>query len=250
MEKKISKETSLLIESLEYVLKAENSALNAYYDEYGDPEGDPLWQESPIKESVDNLKQTIKITIGDFMERRMGEKDSQEFNYKIYDIMLGKEQKRIYLNISEGKIQRRTDGGVQSFDFVEGNLEKIYSKDRAFRGEKVPYWYLDIRDPKTKDLYSLGISAKSGVWRSIILSLGSEEFNPLLPVKINPYKKGEYDRVSVYSGDQRLDWVSDLPPVEEIEVQGQKIKSVAKRERYILSLVEKTNSRVSNTPRG
>lgn len=78
MEKKISKETSRLIESLEYVLKAENSALNAYYDEYGDPEGDPVWQESQIKKSIEDLKRSIKITIGDFMERRMGEKDSQE----------------------------------------------------------------------------------------------------------------------------------------------------------------------------
>lgn len=158
--------------------------------------------------------------------------------------MLGQEQKRIYLNISEGKIQRRTDRGVQSFDYVEGDLEKIYSKDREFRGEKVPYWYLDIRDPKSGDLYSLGISAKSGVWRSLVLSLGSGGFNPLLPVKINPYKKGDYDRVSVYSGDQRLDWVSELPPVEEIEVQGQRIKSVAKREEFISDLVKKINSRI------
>jgi len=159
--------------------------------------------------------------------------------------MLGQEQKRVYLNISEGKIRRQTDQGVQTFDFVEGDLEKIYTRDREFRGERVPYWYLDIRDRSTGDLYSLGISAKSGVWRSLILSLGSEDFNPLLPVKINPYKRGQYDRVSVYSGDQRLDWVSDLPPVEEIVVQGQRIKSVAKREEFISEIVQRVNSKLS-----
>lgn len=164
--------------------------------------------------------------------------------------MLGQEKKRIYLNISGGKIQRRVNERVQSFDYVEGDLEKIYQREREFRGEKVPYWYLDIRDPKTGDLYSLGISARSGVWRSLILSLGSEDFNPLLPVKISPYKKGDYDRVSVYSGDQKLDWVSDLPPVEEVVIQGQKITSVAKREIYISDLVKKINTKITGTEIG
>lgn len=159
--------------------------------------------------------------------------------------MLGKEQKRIYLNISEGKIRKQTEKGVQMFDYVVGDLERIYSRDREFQGEKVPYWYLDLRDGDTGDLYSLGISARSGAWRSLILALGSEDFNPLLPVKISTYKSGQYDRVCVYSGDQRLSWVSDLPPVEEIEAQGRKIKSVAKREEFISGLVQNINSRIT-----
>ena len=50
--------------------------------------------------------------------------------------------------------------------------------------------------------------------------------------------------VSVYSGEKRLDWVSDLPPIEEIEVQGQRVKSTAKRDQYISSLVDQVNSRL------
>lgn len=168
--------------------------------------------------------------------------------------MLGQEQKRIYLNIAEGKVVKRTDRGTEKYDFVSGDLERIYSREREFRGERVPYWYLDLRDPKTGDLYTLGINASSGVWRCIIFSLGSPDFNPLLPLKVSPYVKGDYSRVSVYSGDKRLDWVSGIPPVEEIEIaEGRIVRSVEKREDFIVSLVDRINERLTDTqtaPRG
>ena len=143
--------------------------------------------------------------------------------------MLGRIQRRHYLNISGGKIVQRTESGrTLSFDFVEGILEGISQKDREFRGEKVPYWYIDLRDPQTGGLYSLGVGASSGVWRSLI--------------RISPYKRGEYDRVSVHQGGERLDWVSDLPPVEEVEVSpGKRVKSVEKREVFISGIVQRIN---------
>ena len=156
--------------------------------------------------------------------------------------MLGLIQRRHYLNISGGKIVQRTESGrTLSFDFVEGILEGISQKDREFRGEKVPYWYIDLRDPQTGELYSLGVGASSGVWRSLILSLGScKDF--LLPIRISPYKRGEYDRVSVHQGGERLDWISDLPPVEEVEVSpGKRVKSVEKREVFISGIVQRIN---------
>ena len=156
--------------------------------------------------------------------------------------MLGRIQRRHYLNISGGKIVQRTESGrTLSFDFVEGILEGISQKDREFRGEKVPYWYIDLRDPQTGELYSLGVGASSGVWRSLILSLGScKDF--LLPIRISPYKRGEYDRISVHQGGERLDWISDLPPVEEVEVSpGKRVKSVEKREVFISGIVQRIN---------
>ena len=159
--------------------------------------------------------------------------------------MLGnKTEQKIYLNITEGKVVRRTDRGVLKYDYVQGNLERIYPREREFRGEKVPYWYIDLKDSKTGDIYSLGLRSSSGVWRSIILSLGSAD-HFLLPVRIAPYRKGEYDKVLVYLGEDRLDWISELPPVEEVEVQGQIIKSTAKRDEFIVSLVERVNKKVS-----
>lgn len=158
--------------------------------------------------------------------------------------MLGQEAKRIYLNIAEGKIVKRTERGTEKYDYVSGDLERIYPREREFRGERVPYWYIDIRDTKTGDLYTLGINASSGVWRGIIFCLGSPELNPLLPVKISPYMSGDYSRVSVYSGETKLDWVSGIPPVEEVEVDGRRIKSVQRREEFISGLVESLNERL------
>ena len=155
--------------------------------------------------------------------------------------MLGQREKKTYLNIADGKVVRRTEGGkVERYDYVEGLLERIYTKEREFRGEKVPYWYLDLRDSKTGEVYSLGVGASSGVWRSLILSLGSCT-NFLLPLRISPYRKGDFDRVSVYSGEDKLEWVSDLPPVEEVEVGGRRIKSVEKREEFISGIVDRIN---------
>ena len=76
-DKKISKETALLIESLEYILKAENSALQAYWERYGEDGGEGLWEKSVVKESIEDLKQSLKLTIGDFMEVTMGEEQYQ-----------------------------------------------------------------------------------------------------------------------------------------------------------------------------
>ena len=51
--------------------------------------------------------------------------------------MLGQKDKRIYLNIAEGKIVKRTDQRVEVYDYLEGDLERIYPKEREFRGENI-----------------------------------------------------------------------------------------------------------------
>lgn len=161
--------------------------------------------------------------------------------------MLGNTERetRVYLNITNGKIVLKTERGTQKYDFVQGILERIYPKEREFRGEKVPYWYIELRDQETKSLYTLGLNASSGVWRSIILSLGSAK-SFKTPVRIKPYKSGDFDKVVVYSGEDKLDWVSDLPKVEEIQLEGKVVKSTTKRDSFIKSLVEQVNELVKN----
>lgn len=155
--------------------------------------------------------------------------------------MLGQNDETIYLNISEGKIVQRKEGKTLRFDYVEGQLERIYRKDREFRGEKVPYIYIDLRDSETGTLYSLGVNAEGGVWRGIILSLGScPEF--ISPIKICPYVKGAYTRAVVYSGGVKMSWVEGLPPVAEVQVGSKTIKDVSQRENFIAQIVERINN--------
>lgn len=150
--------------------------------------------------------------------------------------------RKIYLNIKEGAIVRRTDAGEEKYAFVEGAVEKIYQKERNFRGEAVMYWYIDLRDG-SGELYSLGFPYGSNTFKSIILSLATA--TDLQQVKIKPYTANGYDKVVCYANGVKLDWISkQLPPVEEVVFGGRRVKDDSKRMAYISSLVEEIGKQV------
>lgn len=158
--------------------------------------------------------------------------------------MLGEiksEDKRIYLNVKDGAVVRRTATGDQRFAYVSGAVEKIYTRDRSFRGETVKYWYIDMRDP-AGELYSIGFSYRSNVFKGIVLSLATA--GTLNDVKIEPYIKNNYEKVIVYQGGNKLDWiVKSLPAVEVVTVGGREVKDDTKRMNYISSLVQAINEK-------
>lgn len=155
-----------------------------------------------------------------------------------------KRGRKYYLTISEGQISHSEDGKREYFASVSGTLEKIYKQERNFNSETVQYWYIDIRGEKD-ELYSISLPYKSGVFKSIILALASEPAIALSPIKIEPYKKGDFTKVVVSSGDKRLDWVTkELPAVEEFRVSGQIFKDDTKRMAYINTLVQEINTRL------
>lgn len=161
--------------------------------------------------------------------------------------MLGEETRRArryYLTISDGQVVHSENGEKKYYSFVEGKLEKIYKLERNFNGETVLYWYIDIRGEKD-ELYSLSLPFKSGVFKSIVLSLASEPTVALGTIKIEPYKKGDYTKVVTYCNVKKLDWiVKELPAVETIRIAGQPVKDDTKRMEYIESLVRQINARL------
>ncbi len=158
------------------------------------------------------------------------------------------DRRKTYLNIKEGAIVRRTPEGTEErYSYVEGRLEAISQKERTFRGEVVVYWYLDLRDTESGELYSLGFSYASNTFKSIILQLASKEGLESLKngsiVRIEPYTKNGYDKVQVWGEGVKLDWVSkQLPPIEETTIGGRRIKDDSKRMAYISSLAEQVKS--------
>jgi len=162
--------------------------------------------------------------------------------------MLGEikdERKRIYLNIKDGAVVRRTENGEQRFAYVTGAVENIYTRDREFRGETVKYWYINLRDP-SGELYSIGFSFRSNVFKSIVMSLASA--GSLNDIKIAPYVKNNYEKVIVYEGDKKLDWFTkELPPIETVAVDGREIKNDFKRMGFISSVVDKINAKISGS---
>lgn len=156
-----------------------------------------------------------------------------------------KREKIVFLNVKDGKILRRDGLALEEFDFVEGTLEKIYTKEREFNGERVLYWYIPLRDDNG-DLYLLGLPYSSGTFKGIVLSLANDEsLTPLSTIKIETYYKDGRTKVSVYDQGKKLNWITkDLPPVMERQVGGRTIKDDSERMSYISSLVDGINNRV------
>lgn len=158
-------------------------------------------------------------------------------------------RQKTYLNVKNGAIVRRTETGEEEyFSYVEGILSSIFQKGRTFRGEKVVYWYIDLRDEEG-ELYSIGLPFSNNVFKSIVLSLSSDRGIEMIrkgaTIKIEPYRRDTYDKVNVYADGEKLDWgVKTLPPIEEVSIGGRTIKDDSKRMELIVSLAEKVKSNI------
>lgn len=150
--------------------------------------------------------------------------------------------KRVYLSIAEGKVVHTTsDKKKEYYSYVEGRLERIYQRERDFNGEKVLYWYINLRGSK-KELYSISLPYKSGTFKSIVLALASCSTLGLQDVKIEPYIKNNFTKVIVSVGGTRLDWVvKELPEVSEVLIAGQRVKDDTKRMELIEHYVDEIN---------
>ena len=155
-------------------------------------------------------------------------------------------RRKIYLNIKDGAVVKRTETGEETYSYVAGRVEAISQRERTFRNEVVVYWYIDLRDDESGELYSIGFPYGSNTFKSIILALASDEglhaTGKGLGIRIEPYKKNGYDKISVYVGDKRLDWVKKaLPPITEAMVGGKRVKDDSARMEFISSLVNSIN---------
>lgn len=154
--------------------------------------------------------------------------------------------KKHYLSINNGKvIIDRGQGKKESFSFVEGVLEGIYTQKRNFGGEEVTRWFLDLRDGS--DIYSICLPYSSGTFKSIVLALASDEaLSSSTPIRIETYEKGGFTKVVVYSEGTKLDWVtSELPPLKEIKVGSKVVKDDTERMNFINNLCNTINQRIT-----
>lgn len=159
-------------------------------------------------------------------------------------------RRKTYLNIKNGAVVKRTATGEESYTYVEGRLEAISQKERTFRNEVVVYWYIDLRDEESGELYSIGFPYGSNTFKSVILSLASPmgltAVNNGSVVRIEPYTRNGYDKIVVWGEGVKLDWVTKtLPPVSERMIGGRKVKDDSERMNYICSLVSQIQGTTS-----
>lgn len=156
------------------------------------------------------------------------------------------DSKKIYLSINHGKVVRGSGASKQYYSYLDGFIETIYKKRSRFGNEVVTRWYIDLRDGA--DLYSLCLPYSSGVFKSIVLALASDEaLNSSTPVRIEPYEgKNGYTKVVVYSDGVKLDWVTkQLPEQETVVIGGKTIKDDSKQMRLIESFVNQITERIT-----
>ena len=163
-------------------------------------------------------------------------------------------RRKTYLNIKNGAVVKRTATGEESYTYVEGKLESISQKERSFRNEVVVYWYIDLRDEESGELYSIGFPYGSNTFKSVILALASPmgltAVNNGSVVRIEPYTRNGYDKIVVWGEGVKLDWVvKTLPPVYERMIGGRKVKDDSERMNYICSLVSQIQEATSTTAR-
>lgn len=163
---------------------------------------------------------------------------------------LGKIEKgepKIWLSIYNGKVERSEGGQKNYFSYVEGTLAGIYTKVRTYNGEKVTKWFIDLRGDEG-ELYSISLPYNSGAFKSIVLALASDEqLSPTSIVRIEPYLKGNYTNIVVWSDGVKLDWViRELPPVDTIQIGGRNYKDDSKRMELITSYVNQILSRLQS----
>lgn len=149
---------------------------------------------------------------------------------------LGVIQSKIYLNIKEGKVFK----GDTPFEYVEGYLRGIETKDRNFKGETIKYWYINL-ESQSGGLYSLALSYSSGVAIGLFNSLASAtDFSK--EVKIKPYLSGDFTKLVTYLGGEKISWkYPELPPIDEVKVGGKIVKDNSKRMEFIVNLVNNIN---------
>ena len=97
-------------------------------------------------------------------------------------------------------------------------------------------------------IYSICLPYSSGVFKSIVLSLASDEaLSSSTPVRIEPYEgRNGYTKVVVYSDGVKLDWVAkQIPEQETVSVGGRTIKDDTKQMEYIVSIVNQITERIN-----
>lgn len=150
-----------------------------------------------------------------------------------------------WLSIHHGKVELSYNGHKQLFGYVEGNLSYIYKKERYYNGEAVLKWFINLRDDKG-DCYSISFPYQSGTFKSIVLALAScSTLTGSTSIRIEPYIKGNFTNVVVYADGKKLDWaVRELPPVEYVTINGQRVKDETQRMELITSYVSTINQRI------
>lgn len=168
--------------------------------------------------------------------------------------MLGNNQKKNFLSISNGKINYRPGGGaaVQEFDYVEGQIKEIRRRIATINGADTPMYEFVIIDGS--ETYCLSAGVSSIVAQNIINALATVENFGGKVIKISPWLKTKdgktHTNVSVYANGNKLEWfkaISEFAPLQNVKVGSKLVIDDSDRIAQFEQLVEMINRRLAAT---
>ena len=156
--------------------------------------------------------------------------------------------KKIFLRISNGAIISKRNGEVTSFEAISGSLKGIELKEHEFENKKFRNWHIILTDTESGEDYDISVSRDSGVFKSIVRSLVTEQgLGNLNDVKIEVYtSKTGFTNAVVSAGGQKLHWADEpMPPVRYVTVGENEVADTSAQINWIQTLVDRINARAT-----
>lgn len=157
--------------------------------------------------------------------------------------------RRIFLRISGGAIISKKNGETTSFEAISGALKGIELKEHEFDNKKFRNWHILLSDAESGEEYDLSVSRDSGVFKSIVRSLVTEQgLGNLNDVKIEVYtSRTGFTNAAVSAGGQRLHWTDEpMPAVRVVMVGDNEVPDTTSQMNWIQTLVDRINARASD----
>ena len=166
----------------------------------------------------------------------------------LHPISETEKSKKIFLRISKGAIISKRNGEVTSFEAISGSLKGIELKGHEFENKKFRNWHILLSDTESGEDYDISVSRDSGVFKSIVRSLVTEQgLENLNDVKIEVYtSKTGFTNAVVSAGGQKLHWTDEpMPAVRYVNVGENEVADNAAQMNWIQTLVDRINAKLT-----
>lgn len=140
------------------------------------------------------------------------------------------------------------NGEVTSFEAISGSLKGIELKEHEFENKKFRNWHILLSDTESGEDYDISVSRDSGVFKSIVRSLVTEQgLENLNDVKIEVYtSKTGFTNAVVSAGGQKLHWTDEpMPAVRYVTVGENEVADNTAQMNWIQTLVDRINAKLT-----
>lgn len=148
----------------------------------------------------------------------------------------------------KGAIISKRNGEVTSFEAISGSIKGIELKEHEYENKKFRNWHILLSDTESGEDYDISVSRDSGVFKSIVRSLVTEQgLENLNDVKIEVYtSKTGFTNAVVSAGGQKLHWTDEpMQAVRYVTVGENEVADNTAQMNWIQTLVDRINAKLT-----